>query len=158
MYTILFDSLHYFAHHTQGHLTHMHTYIFSSFNMVSMYEETTLLNHFFLSMQPSLTGSQFPNQGLNSGHDSESLKSLTIGHQGTHLISFLKLLIYIKWYVSIRHVISLFSCSMWTLSCGTWDLVPWPGIKPRSPALGARLISPWTTRKVPNQLFFLTNF
>ena len=88
MYTILFDSLHYFAHDTQGHLTHMHTYIFFSFNMVSVYEETALLNHFFLSMQHSLTGSQFPNQGLNTGHDSESLKSLTRGHQGTHLIRF----------------------------------------------------------------------
>ena len=27
---------------------------------------------------------------------------------------------------------------MWVLSCGTWDLVPWPGIKPRPPVLGMR--------------------
>ena len=33
------------------------------------------------------------------------------------------------------------------LSCGTWDLVPWLGIEPRSPALGVSLDpqgSPWT--------------
>ena len=35
------------------------------------------------------------------------------------------------------------------------DLVPWLGIKPRSPALGAQKISHWTTRKVLFLLFFL---
>ena len=64
-----------------------------------MYEETVLLNHFFLSMQHSLAESQFPSQGLNINYDSESLKSLTIGYQGTHLIScfffFFNLLIYL---------------------------------------------------------------
>ena len=30
----------------------------------------------------------------------------------------------------------IFSCSMWTLSCGTWNLVPWSRIKPRPTALG----------------------
>ena len=32
----------------------------------------------------------------------------------------------------------LFSCGMWTLSWGMWDLVPWPGIKPWPPKLGVR--------------------
>ena len=40
-------------------------------------------------------------------------------------------------------------CSRRTLSCGLWDLVPWPGIEPRPPALGAHSLSHWTTRKVP---------
>ena len=31
-----------------------------------------------------------------------------------------------------------------------WDLVPWPRIKPKSPALGVRSLSHWTTRKVPS--------
>ena len=31
----------------------------------------------------------------------------------------------------------IFSYSMRTLSCGMWNLVPWPGIEPRPPALGA---------------------
>ena len=35
------------------------------------------------------------------------------------------------------------------LSCGMWDLAPWPGIKPRAPALGAQSLSHWTIREVP---------
>ena len=31
-----------------------------------------------------------------------------------------------------------------------WDLVPWPGIKLRSSALGAWQLSHWTTREVPD--------
>ena len=38
---------------------------------------------------------------------------------------------------------------MWTLSCSMWDLVPWPGIEPRLPALGVESFSHWTTREVP---------
>ena len=53
-----------------------------------------------------------------------------------------------------------FSCGTQTLSCGLlvaacmWDLVPWPGIKPWAPALGARSLTHWTTREVP-QVFQL---
>ena len=40
-------------------------------------------------------------------------------------------------------------------SCGMWDLVPWPGIKPGPPALGAQSLTHWTTREVtPNSLSF----
>ena len=35
------------------------------------------------------------------------------------------------------------------LSCGMWDLIPRPEIEPRSPALGARNFSHWTTGEVP---------
>ena len=35
------------------------------------------------------------------------------------------------------------------LSCGMQDLVPWPGIKPRPPALGTWSPKHWTTREVP---------
>ena len=28
----------------------------------------------------------------------------------------------------------IFSCDTWTLSCGMWNLVPWPGIEPWLPA------------------------
>ena len=35
------------------------------------------------------------------------------------------------------------------LSCSEWDLVPWPGIEPVSPALGVWCLSCWTTREVP---------
>ena len=37
---------------------------------------------FLWAMQLSLWGSQFPNQGLNPGHGSESPESLPLGHQG----------------------------------------------------------------------------
>ena len=38
-------------------------------------------------------------------------------------------------------------------SCGIWDLVSWPGIEPRPPALGAHSISHWITREVPEMPF-----
>ena len=41
-----------------------------------------------------------------------------------------------------------------SLSCGMWDPVPSPGIKPGLPALGAWSLSHWTTREVPE--FYLT--
>ena len=41
------------------------------------------------------------------------------------------------------------SCGMWTLSCGMRDLVPQLGIKPQPPALGAWILTHWTTREVP---------
>ena len=42
----------------------------------------------------------------------------------------------------------IISCSLGTLSCGMWALVPWPGIEPRAPALGAQSLIHWTTREV----------
>ena len=47
----------------------------------------------------------------------------------------------------------IFSCSMQTLSCGMWDLVPWPGIKPRPPALGVLATEP--TREIPSMSYIL---
>ena len=44
-------------------------------------------------------------------------------------------------------------CGTWTLSCGTWDLFPWPGVEHRPPALGVRSLSHWITRKIPRMLF-----
>ena len=38
--------------------------------------------------------------------------------------------------------------AMPSLSYGMWDLVPCPGMEPRSPVLGAWSLSPWTTREV----------
>ena len=40
----------------------------------------------------------------------------------------------------------LFGCA--GLNCSMWDLVPWPGTKPRPPAVGAQSLSHWTTREV----------
>ena len=41
----------------------------------------------------------------------------------------------------------IFSCGLWTPSM--WDLVPWPGIEPGPPALGAWSLSHWTTSEFP---------
>ena len=46
-----------------------------------------------------------------------------------------------------------FSCSMWTLSCGMRDQVPWPGIEPWPPAWGAWNLNHWTTGKAPPTYF-----
>ena len=43
----------------------------------------------------------------------------------------------------------MFSCPTWPLSCSLWDLVPWPGIKSKPPALEAWSLRHWTTTKVP---------
>ena len=43
---------------------------------------------------------------------------------------------------------------LWTLSCGMWDLVPQPGIKPGPPALGAQSFSHWTTKEIPEHKGF----
>ena len=42
-----------------------------------------------------------------------------------------------------------YSCRIRSLSCSMWKLISWPGIRPRSPALGAWNLSYWTTREVP---------
>ena len=36
-----------------------------------------------------------------------------------------------------------------------WNLVPWPGIKPRPPAVEVQSLSHWTTREGPEQYFVL---
>ena len=42
------------------------------------------------------------------------------------------------------------------LGCSKWDLILWPGIKPRPPALGMWSFSHWTTRKAPFCCLMLT--
>ena len=40
-------------------------------------------------------------------------------------------------------------CGIRTGSCSVWDLVPWPGVEPGPPTLGAQSFSHCTTREVP---------
>ena len=40
------------------------------------------------------------------------------------------------------------------LSCSMWDLVPWPGIEPGTPALGAQSLNHWASREVPDWCSF----
>ena len=54
-------------------------------------------------------------------------------------------------------------CGTWDLlvaacgifSCGMGNLVPWPGVEPGPPALGAWSLSHWTTREVPRWYMLL---
>ena len=56
--------------------------------------------------------------------------------------------------LNIHVLIWLFQFLVWHsdffffFSCGTWDLIPWPGIEPRPPAMGMRSLSHWTIREV----------
>ena len=43
-----------------------------------------------------------------------------------------------------------------SLTCGMWDLVTRPGIRPRPPALGVQSPSPWTTREVAASSWLFT--
>ena len=47
------------------------------------------------------------------------------------------------------------SWGTWTLSGSVWDLVPWPGMEPSPPALGAWSFSHWTARRAPHTLSLL---
>ena len=51
---------------------------------------------------------------------------------------------------TLTHWVCAFaSLAVLGLSCGMWDLVPWPGIEPGPPALTAQSLSHRTTREVP---------
>ena len=41
------------------------------------------------------------------------------------------------------------------LSCGMWDLVPWPGIEPGPPASVVWCLSHWTTKEIPELLEYV---
>ena len=49
----------------------------------------------------------------------------------------------------------MFSCGMQILSCGMWDLISCPGIKPGPLVFGAQSLSHWTTREILDQHGFL---
>ena len=51
-----------------------------------------------------------------------------------------------------------FSFFFLAMSCGTWDLVPRPGIEPASPALEMWTLNYWTDREVPWKILFKSQY
>ena len=64
-------------------------------------------------------------------------------------------------FFKLQHADLVAVCKLTVVAC-MQDLVPWPGIKPRPQALGARSLTHWTTREVPlsclSFLFFFLSF
>ena len=85
---------------------------------------------------------------------------LTLGlYIWSHYGSYTKLLFCNLAYISDKGVILkntylFIYLSALGLSCGMWDLVPRPGIKPRPPALVVQSLSHWTTREGSQNLYF----
>ena len=65
------------------------------------------------------------------------------------------LLIWLCQVLVVTH--RIFSCHVQTLSCSKWDLVLWPGIISRPPALGAQSLHHWTIKEVPRQYLIFCN-
>ena len=71
---------------------------------------------------------------------------------------FLKYLLFIwpcQVLVEAHGIFLKISYDIWILSCGLWDLVPWPGMEPGPLALGAGSLSLWTPRKSQQWFLFL---
>ena len=122
-------------------------------------------------------GDRFPQEGITVGAQVSLTKSLcfSVSQKVYHLWFFtsctsyyLGLVVTFFFFFSIwpRLVLVvgrqffvaacvIFSCGMRTFSWGMWNLVPWPGMEPGPPALGAQSLSHWTTREVPVVSFYL---
>ena len=78
-----------------------------------------------------------------------------------HLLFFKYIFIYlVVLFLVVAHRIFHLHCGMRSLSCSLWDLliVLWSGIEPRPLALGAQVLSHWTTSKVLFFFVFLKSF
>ena len=91
---------------------------------------------------------QLPSHCVLASHKEEALAPLPL--------FFIVLFIWL--HQALIVTCGIFSCSMRTLSCGLWDLIPWPGIQPRFPALGTQSLSHWTTKEVPFSNSLTDNF
>ena len=53
----------------------------------------------------------------------------------------------------VAHGIFNLCCGILTLSCGMWDLLPWPVIEPGPPAWGGQSLNHWITMKFQEKSF-----
>ena len=82
-------------------------------------------------------------------HLGSPFSSVNWDNDKTHILGLLWRFYFIFFYIYLftwLHWVLVAACRIF--SCGMWDLVPWPGIKPGSPALMQRL-SHWTIKEVP---------
>ena len=122
----------------------------NNYQILSHWFSILPLHVMFSNMYRYYFSSPFPYPGLPTNHAPIP--------QGINFHSFIinpdilfkkYLFIWLCWVLVAAY--GTFSCSMQTLSCGMWDLVPWPGIEP---TLGAQCLSHWTTREVNMEMFF----
>ena len=74
-------------------------------------------------------------------------------------VFFKKKFFFLIWLCQVL-VVDLQS-SLWAhgiFNCVMWNLIPWPGIKPRPPPLRTQSVSHWTTREIPRLVIFTLNF
>ena len=76
-------------------------------------------------------------------------------HPSRFLSPSLILFIWLIQILVVAHKITDLHGGMWTLSCGMWDLVPWPRIEPGPPALGAWCLGHWSPQKSPYLFLYL---
>ena len=67
---------------------------------------------------------------------------------------FCLLLLLLSRFSHVRLCGSFLVAASWIFIRDMWDLVPWLGIEPRPPALGAWSLTHWITREVPRYLYF----
>ena len=71
----------------------------------------------------------------------------TLSYLGKYLSSFFFKHLFISLFLSIWFCwLLVVACGIF--SCHMWDLVPWPGMEPRPPALNTQSLSHWITREV----------
>ena len=72
----------------------------------------------------------------------------------TYILLKIDVFIYLTTLVLVM-ACRIFRCGMQTLSCSMRDLVFWPGVEPRLPALEAQSLGHWNTREVAIHIFDL---
>ena len=80
-----------------------------------------------------------------------------LSKRSIHWLAFFSVLkifyIILKFLFIWLHRVLIVTHGIFGLHCSMWDLVPWPGMEPKPPALGARSLSHWITRKVFRIIF-----
>ena len=124
-------------------------------------EWVMLSNHFILCHPLLLLPSDFPSIIVFSNELTLHIRwpkywnfsfSISPSNQYSGLISLQsKRLSRVVLNTTVQKILKIFIyLAVLGLSCSMWYLIPWPGMEPKPPALGAQSLSYWTTREVPD--------